>query len=219
MLVWGSGGNTVEAVRDAGVAPYPVCQGNQPFRLMLNYRYAHVWYLFSWITSRQYVSQCTRCSAGHVVEPRAIADMIGKADPVPLIRRRGWLIGPALLIVAGGTAAAYEYQHGQDVTQYIDAPRVGDIYRSDLSKISRGFAQSPAYGLMRLEAIDGEQLVFRIASKAYTGRRGASKDVTTYAYCNTQYFSAEIVRLPHSQVRRLYEQSVIYDIDRTATTP
>ena len=219
MLIWGSGGKTVEAVRDGGVAPCPVCQGNQPFRIMLTYKYAHLWYLFSFITSRQYVRQCTRCNNGQVVEQRAIADRLGKTDPVPFMRRRGWLVGLGALAVAGSAAGVYAHQHGEDVASYVAAPQVGDLYRADLSKISRGFAQSPAWGLMRLEAIDGDHLAFRIASKAYTGRKGADKDVTNRAWRNAQYFSREIIRLPRQEVHRLREQSVIYDVDRTPATP
>jgi len=219
MLVWGTGGKTVEAVRDAGAAPCPVCKGNQPFRILLAYRYAHVWYLFSWITSRKYISQCARCNNGHVVEPGTIADKLGKSDPVPFMRRRGWLVGAAVLAIGGTAAAVSAHQHGQDVTSYLAAPKVGDIYRADLSKLTDGFARSPAYGLMRLEAINGDQFVFRIAGKAYTGRKGADKDATTYAYLNAQYFSTETVRLSRQQVQGLHEQSVIYDIDRRASTP
>lgn len=219
MLVWGRGGNSVEAVRDGGVGPCPVCQGNQPFRILLNYRYAHLWYLFSWITSRQYVCQCTRCNNGYTVEPRAIADKLGKTDPIPFMRRRGWMVGLALIVALGGAIALFAQQHDQDVAKYVDSARVGDIYRADLSKISKGFTQSPAYGLMRLEAVEGEQLVFRIADKAYTKRTGVGKDVTNRAYRNAQYFSSEVVRLPRQQVHRLHEQSVIYDIDRQTATP
>ena len=214
MLVWGTGGKTVEAARDGGVAPCPVCQGNQPFRVLLNYRYAHLWYLFSWITSRQYVCQCTRCNNSRVVEPSAVADKIGKTDPIPFMRRRGWLVGLGVVVAGGSIVAVAAHQHDQDVATYLTAPRVGDVYSADLSKISRGFTQSPAYGLMRLEAIDGDQFAFRIAAKGYTGRKGADKDVTGRVYLNAQYFSSEIIRLPRQQVQRLHEQSVIYDIDR-----
>jgi hypothetical protein len=219
MLVWGSGGNTVEAVRDAGVAPCPVCKGNQPFRLMLNYRYGHIWHLFGWVTSRQYLCLCTRCNHGYAVEPRAIADRLGARDPIPFMRRRGWLVGVVALTAVVATGVTVEIQRSQAATQYVEAPRVGDLYRAELSKISKGFTQAPVYGLMRLEAVAGDHLVFRIAGKGYTLRKGADRDITTYAYRNAQYFSAEIVRLPWEQVKQMRAQSVIYAVDRVSPTP
>jgi hypothetical protein len=82
---------------------------------------------------------------------------------------------------------------------------------ADLSKISDGFRRSPAYGLMRLEAIDGDQLAFRVAGTGYSKRSGPRKDMEILP---ANYYSSDIVRIPRQQVQRLYDQSVIYDIER-----
>ncbi len=48
-IIWGSGGNSV----DLGVTEHKhceICERERPFATVLQYRYAHLYWVFSWIT-------------------------------------------------------------------------------------------------------------------------------------------------------------------------
>ena len=57
MIIWGSRGqNVILGVREH--RDCEKCQTNRPFRLMLQYRYGHLYYVFRWVTQKQYFLAC-----------------------------------------------------------------------------------------------------------------------------------------------------------------
>jgi hypothetical protein len=89
-IIWGSGGNSV----DLGVTEHrhcEICERERPFATVLQYRYAHPYWIFSWITEKHYSLLCTICSRGWELNAREIEKALPN-NPIPFMRRWGWAL-------------------------------------------------------------------------------------------------------------------------------
>ncbi|MCC4621201.1 hypothetical protein LL965_14285 [Xanthomonas cassavae CFBP 4642] len=70
---------------------------------MLHYRYAHLWYVFSWVTKKQYLRVCDGCNQAAPLDTKTFEQSRGK-PPIPAYRRFGGLVllGLIAAVVAFG---------------------------------------------------------------------------------------------------------------------
>jgi hypothetical protein len=70
-----------------------VCQREQPFRLVLSYRYERLWLVFGNLRGRSYLLVCDVCKTAYRV-PRDIALRLARLDrePIPFMHRYGCLL-------------------------------------------------------------------------------------------------------------------------------
>jgi len=106
-IIWGTGGNAI----DLGVVEHKhceFCEKERPFKIFVQYRYAHIYWLFSWITQKQYLYLCDICGRGHQLDAKEVEKTLDK-NPIPLIRRWGWalLIAPIALLFLIGFISAF----------------------------------------------------------------------------------------------------------------
>ena len=79
-----------------------VCRSEQPFRLVLSYRYERLWLLFGNLRSRSYLLVCDACKTAYRV-PRDTALRLARLDrePIPFLHRYGCLLlWLAILVLA-----------------------------------------------------------------------------------------------------------------------
>jgi hypothetical protein len=98
MIVWGSGSGR----SDLGVIETracSTCERERQFRLLLHYRYSHLYYL-RWVTKKQYVLACNVCQRGWELDAASVESKLEKV-PIPFMTRYGWvfLLGTAGVIV------------------------------------------------------------------------------------------------------------------------
>ncbi|MFK2893043.1 hypothetical protein [Dyella flagellata] len=77
------------------------CKKKQSFRLMLQYRYSQLYYVFRWVMQKQYFLACNICKRGWALDAKKVeADLKQKQtpDPNPFGDRYGW--ATLLVIVA-----------------------------------------------------------------------------------------------------------------------
>ena len=74
------------------------CKQPRQFQLALQYRLAHMYYIFGTVSQEQYLGLCTTCQHGWKVE-YSQAKVLVQKDPVPFMNRWGWLVGLGLLAV------------------------------------------------------------------------------------------------------------------------
>ena len=87
MIIWGSGGGGA----DLGVAEHracPTCERERPFKVLLQYRYAHLYYL-RWVTKKAYFLACEVCQRGFALDAKAVEAKLEK-HPIPFMTRYGW---------------------------------------------------------------------------------------------------------------------------------
>jgi hypothetical protein len=97
-IIWGSGGDSV----NLGVSEHKhcqTCQQQRPFKTILQYRYAHLYWIFAWVTWKQYSLLCDICDRGWTLDTADVEKTLAR-HPIPFMRRWGWafLVGFFMLI-------------------------------------------------------------------------------------------------------------------------
>jgi hypothetical protein len=96
-IIWGSGGNSI----DLGVVEHQhceTCERERPFRTILHYRYAHLYWVFSFLTKKEYLLLCDICSRGWTLNTAEVEKTLTK-NPIPFIRQWGWTILVGLIVI------------------------------------------------------------------------------------------------------------------------
>lgn len=163
MLIWGRGSAGVR-VAAAGNNDCPYCETEKPYSVYLNYRYAHLYYLFSWITQREYVRACDNCRRGKVLS-RDEVKALAAVDPVPWLQRSGWMIGAGLIGACLLFAAVLPA-----ITANARRVHVGDVYECQFDARE---GDANRYGLLRVQALEGEHVVMVPSKEEYADRKSA----------------------------------------------
>lgn len=211
MIIWGSGGDVVP-LGAVGTQQCATCEAPREFRNVLNYRYAHVWYLFSWVTEKAYVTACSVCGRGVRHDSKAFEAQLGRS-PIPAYRRFGGLVllGLIATVVAVGVVAGQRSDVREDAL--LKDPRVGDVYEVDLQALAPGGFDGHAYGLMRVVAVDADTVSLEVPSVGYSKRSAASRDLSKQA-TEGDYYSGEVLPYPRQDLVRLHDGNDISDVHR-----
>ena len=96
-IIWGSGGDSV----DLGVVEHrqcEVCERDRPFKILLQYRYAHVYWVFAWITEKRYLLLCDICHRGWNLNAPEVEKTLSKS-PIPCMRQWVWVFLASLVLI------------------------------------------------------------------------------------------------------------------------
>ena len=108
MLVWGKRSET-EDLGPTGVHNCPVCEQERSFRLLLNYEWSHMYWIFGQVSSKTYHVACEICNRGWEADSQEVEKQL-EQNPIPFMRRMGWvfpaagLVGFIVLIVGAAVA-------------------------------------------------------------------------------------------------------------------
>jgi hypothetical protein len=212
MIIWGSGGES----KDLGVMETrrcDTCEKDRPFKLVLQYRYGHIWYLFKWVSERKYVLQCDVCHHGWQVDTKQVESNL-KTNPIPFATRYGLaflagVIGIAVLagVVSGQQKAAEDHA-------YLSAPRVGDLYVTDMTKLLRNPQSAPMYGIMRVSAVLGDRVEFVVSNMGYNKALGPKKDISSGKASRADYYGMDKVVIRTAELKGMLDRGTIYEIRR-----
>jgi hypothetical protein len=90
MIIWGSGGDVV----NLGVLETrhcEVCEKDRPFKIILQYRYWGLYWIFNVVTKKNYLLICDVCSRGWEIDAGKLEPQLTTV-PIPFMRRYGILI-------------------------------------------------------------------------------------------------------------------------------
>ncbi|MEZ0472598.1 hypothetical protein [Luteimonas salinilitoris] len=211
MLIWGSGSKVVE-LGPSGQAHCSTCEKERAFKNVLTFRYAHIWYLFRWVTKRSYATICDVCSRGTPHDTKTYEAEHGKSA-IPAYYRYGlWtLLGLAAVFIAFVVAAGMQSDRRE--AQLLQQPQVGDMYLVRLDKMVPDDFDGIGYGLMRVAAVDDGGVALQIPNYGYNKRGGVRKDLRSGAAADTDYFSEDTLQLSLDELRKQHGPG-IYDIQR-----
>lgn len=90
MLVFGTKSDTV---RLSQVEPRhcQTCERERPFSLVLHYTYEHLWFIFAYVSKKQYMLLCDYCSQGQELEADQVEEQLGRV-PIPFMHRFGCVV-------------------------------------------------------------------------------------------------------------------------------
>ncbi|WP_431266388.1 hypothetical protein ACQ859_14670 [Roseateles chitinivorans] len=211
MLIWGSKG----AVAELGVQAHhhcATCERERPFKLALQYKVHHIYYLFQWISSKKYLLVCDVCQRGSELKAKDVEAKL-TSNPIPAMQRYGWvglLVVIAALIYVGKTASDDRDHHIKD---YTASPAAGDLYAIDLNKLTG--ESGSTYGVIRVLRIADGKLELQMPRMGYNKVRGATRDISDAAKLSRpDYFEEKTILVPLSAVQDWASQGAIHDIER-----
>lgn len=102
MIIWGSRGESID-LGQVELRECKTCEKVRPFKLYLQYRYAHLYYIFKWVTKKKYMIACDVCNHGWELKTKEIEATFDK-HPIPFMTRFGWtfLVGFFAIILLMG---------------------------------------------------------------------------------------------------------------------
>ncbi|MBS1808749.1 MAG: hypothetical protein JST84_11200 [Acidobacteria bacterium] len=99
MIIWGMDSD-VKHISGAGLNHCETCERKRPFNVILQYRFAYLYYIFAWVTSKQYFLTCEVCQRGWKLNQKTVEANL-EQNPIPFLHRYGWsfLVGLVALFV------------------------------------------------------------------------------------------------------------------------
>ncbi|KAF1685687.1 hypothetical protein B1992_10825 [Pseudoxanthomonas broegbernensis] len=211
MIVWGSGGDVVQ-LGAAGTHDCGTCQAPREYRHLLNYRYAHIWYLFAWVTEKNYFTACAVCGRGRRHDSGSFERQLGRV-PIPIHRRFGGLALLGVAAIVAVAALAGTRFSGHRDAQMLLSPHVGDVYTVDLQAlVPDGFGRH-AWGLMRVTAVDGDDVTLQVPSVGYSRLEGARRNLGRQA-SDAGYYSTDSLQYSTAQLQRFRDGGRITNVHR-----
>lgn len=215
LVVWGSG-NGRSVMGQLPEQECSVCGDTATRTAFVDFKYWHVWYIFSFLVGKTYHQACDSC--GTVAEyDKFEAKRDFPRDNIPFIKRYGWLVCAAIVLAVVLFASINSWRNHRAVGALVLEPRVKDLYLAEMNKIQNSgypFGKERIYGVMYLmsEREDGK-FVVATSAEAY-GKKSALR----------KYLAGDSVRFSHDEedplllskedLARLYSQKIIFDARR-----
>jgi hypothetical protein len=211
MLIWGSRGES----KDLGpveTKTCPTCEKERPFHLYVNYRLHHIWYLLKWVTQKQVMQLCEICRRGDAVEKSS--PLLAKAKgAIPIYHRFSWALLPALFVPLVAIGIMSDGDRTARNAELMTAPRLGDTYVVDMSKLLKDGDSKFRYGVMRIKAISGSNVEFILPKVTYNKLTAATRDQEVRAG-DDNYFSTSAMQVPLADLKQLQTSGAIHSVRR-----
>lgn len=217
LFVHGTGGGRA-VMGDTPAVLCEACGQVAPRAGVVNFRYWHLWYLFSFLTGREYQTVCRACGAIAPMD-KAEAKIQFPKDNIPFIRKRGWMLclGAAFVLLFG--VALGNQRNAERLREMLAAPAVGDAYQADLSKVrGSGYAYGgdTMYGAMILvEKQDDGRFVVATSDTAFERKSDLRKQMKADLEYSVSYNDEEEpLTLSQKELADLLNVGILYDGER-----
>jgi len=91
MFIFGSQGKVID-LGEVEQKHCPVCERERSFHLYLRYVLNHFWFIFGYISGKQYVTTCEICGRGEPANAQEVEARFPKS-PIPYMHQKGCLVG------------------------------------------------------------------------------------------------------------------------------
>ena len=212
MFIWGAKG----AVADLGHQAdkhCPTCERERPFHVMLQYTVRHFWYVFKWVTGKQYASVCTVCQRGERLATKAVEAKLTK-PPIPFATRGSWMFLVGLVAIAGVFGVIDDTSRSSSREAYFAAPAKGDKYVVNVASLMKAPQSKYMYTVLRVRDVKADGLEFDAGTYFYNGGSGPTKDMRDGKLDQPGYFGETPIVLPRAKLTQLHDEHAIHSIDR-----
>jgi hypothetical protein len=96
MLVWGKRSENL-SLGSTGAHYCRICERERSFSITLHYEWSHLYWVFGQVSKKQYIQACDICHRGALLDSGEFEKHLDE-NPIPFMRRRGWLFPAAGLI-------------------------------------------------------------------------------------------------------------------------
>jgi hypothetical protein len=212
MIVWGKKGH-IANLGSHGTKHCAVCEKERPFHLMLQYTVHHIWYVFRWVTGKQYGTVCEVCQRGDKLDTKAVESNLQKS-PIPFGARWGWAFLAGMIAILAVFGALDDSGRSKDREKYLAAPRTGDRYVVNVASLLKAPQSKYMYGVLRVRAIRPDAVEFDAPTFFYSGTSGPNKDMREGKLDDPGYFAAEPIVLSRDEIARIHREHAIHAIER-----
>ncbi|MCG2594441.1 hypothetical protein LZ009_16815 [Ramlibacter sp. XY19] len=212
MFIWGAKG-VVADLGHQGDRPCPTCEKERPFHLMLQYTARHFWYVFKWVTGKQYASVCAVCQRGQRLDTKTIEAKLPK-PPIPFATRGSWMILVGLLAIAAVFGVIDDTSRSSSRETYLATPAKGDRYVVNVAGLMQSPQSKYLYTILRVREVKADGVEFDAATWFYPGASGPNKDMRDGKLDQPGYFSPTPIVLSRDKIARLHADHAIHSIDR-----
>lgn len=212
MIVWGKKGHVAD-LGSQGSRHCPICEKERPFHLMLQYTVHHIWYVFKWVTGKQYGTVCEVCQRGDKLDAKAVESKLQKS-PIPFGARWSWAFLVGMIAIAAVFGAIDDSSRSTDREKYLAAPRAGDRYVVNVASLLKAPSSKYMYGVLRVRAVNPDSIEFDAPTVFYSGASGPDKDLREGKLDQPGYFTTEPIVLSRDQIARIHQEHAIHSIQR-----
>ena len=174
---------------------------------------SHVWYIFKWMSEKQYAVVCDVCHRGEKLATQAVEAKQGKPK-IPGTSSRAWIFVVAVLACMVAYAAVVGPRDAERDAAYLAAPQKGDLYLANLSSLQQRPQSLEMYGVLRVRSVDGDRVEFDTPAVAYEKMSRAQKDLRSGKLTDASYFAGAPLVLPRSDVAALHKHGVVRSVER-----
>jgi hypothetical protein len=212
MIVWGKKGH-VANLGSQGSRHCPVCEKERPFHLMLQYTVHHIWYVFKWVSGKQYGTVCEVCQRGDKLDAKAVESKLEKS-PIPFGARWGWAFLAGLIAIVAVFGALDDSSRGSDREKYFAEPHTGDRYVVNVASLMKAPQSKYLYGVLRVRAVRPDAIEFDAPTVFYSGTSGPNKDLRNGKLAEPGYFAPTPLVLSRDDLARIHQEHAIHSIER-----
>lgn len=211
MIVWGSKG-AVEVLQADEHKHCPVCEKERTFMVQLHYKVNHIWYLFKWVTAKQYVKVCEVCQRGEKLATKEVEDKFGK-PAIPFMYRWGWAFLVALIAGFVIIAQVDGAKRDKEVLALMANPMQRDLYVADVASLMKTPDAPVMYAVLRVRHVEGNNIEFDAPKVTYNKLKGVLKDLSSGEVIGSLYYEGTIV-FTKDEIAGLQKGGHIYSIER-----
>jgi hypothetical protein len=212
MIVWGAKGEVVNLGEQAS-KHCPTCEKERPFRLMLQYTVRHIWYVFKWVTGKQYAVVCDVCNRGDQLDAKVVEAKLTKS-PIPFGTRWGWAFLAGMIAIVAVFGVMDDSSRSSSREAYLAAPLKGDRYIVNVAHLLKTPQSKYLYGVMRVRSVSADSIEFDSPTFFYSGASAVTKDIRNGKLDEAGYFSPSPIVLSRTEIARLHTEHAIHSIER-----
>lgn len=215
LLVWGSGDGRA-VMGDMPVTKCGTCGEMSPRTAVVVFKYWHVWYLFSFLTGRDYRTICKSCGAVATLD-KIDARAAFPKDNIPFMKKKGWMVCAAAVFAFIFIAAIGNQMDEARLKGLLEAPAVGDLYAADLSRIpGSGYEQGGKRmygGMLLIEKLEDGGFIVATSDTAYDKKSGWRSEGDESEYSVSGIDGVPLTLSP-ADFAKLHGDGILYDGNR-----
>ena len=182
-------------------------------------RYAHLFWIPFFITSRPLQIVCDNC--GHIAEKQTLP----KQD-LALIKQKffnplntlPFFIGIGLVLFI----ALFTYLDNQETKQQeltmLEQPQINDVYLADFSQIFTDVdMEGYNFGALKITSLEEDGVSFAVAKETYNTEYGLQKRIRKAFPRSSDYYDDSEILISYEGVRELYNSGAFISIRRVKT--
>jgi hypothetical protein len=213
MIFFGSRGRTLNGQHIEGLN-CPEC-GNDQHVTFGAHRYFHVYWIPMFPFSKSAGVQCLKCK--NALTDKELPGEIGKElkstifTPKRMLPMFAGLI--LLAIVAAGGFVSVQADNRNEAA-FVQNPMVNDIYLVNFAELWDEADQTYKYGIMKVEAISGNEIELLVSTIGYNKKYGPRDDIRNLKANSREYYADQTIVLNHEELQQWKSMGTIYSIER-----